>query len=72
MTGSAFRLSLSSDTCGALPSWLIFIVNRLAASSMDECRHAMWQVVSEPEEVADAFTTALPWSAGAQNFAGQG
>jgi uncharacterized protein (TIGR00730 family) len=39
---------------------------------MDERHHAMWQVVSEPEQVADAFRTAPPWFPEARNFATQG
>jgi uncharacterized protein (TIGR00730 family) len=38
---------------------------------MDERHRAMWQVVNEPEEVAEAFTTAQPWAAEARNFATQ-
>src|SRR5262245_5538550 len=39
---------------------------------MDERHHAMWQVVSDPEQVADAFTTAPPWFPESRNFATQG
>jgi uncharacterized protein (TIGR00730 family) len=38
---------------------------------MDKRHHAMWQVVSEPEEVAEAFTMAQPWSPEARSFAAQ-
>ena len=38
---------------------------------MDERHHAMWQVVSQPEQVAEAFTTARPWFPEARNFATQ-
>jgi len=38
---------------------------------MDERHRAMWQVVNEPEEVVEAFETALPWSAEARSFATQ-
>jgi hypothetical protein len=36
---------------------------------MDERHHAMWQVVSQPEQVAEAFATARPWFPEARNFA---
>lgn len=36
---------------------------------MDERHRAMWQVVDEPEQVADAFATAAAWSAEARSFA---
>ena len=38
---------------------------------MDPRHQGMWQVVSEPEHVANAFTTAQPWSASARCFATQ-
>ncbi|MGB7839470.1 MAG: TIGR00730 family Rossman fold protein [Terrimicrobiaceae bacterium] len=38
---------------------------------MDERHRVMWQVVSQPEQVADAFSTARPWSPEARNFAAQ-
>jgi uncharacterized protein (TIGR00730 family) len=38
---------------------------------MDERHHNMWQVVSQPEQMAEAFTTAHPWSPDARNFATQ-
>ena len=38
---------------------------------MDERHRAMWQVVTEPEQVIDAFTSARPWSPDARNFAAQ-
>jgi len=38
---------------------------------MDERHHAMWQVVSQPEQVAEAFTTAHPWFPEARSFATQ-
>lgn len=49
---------------------------RLLASAieerfMDERHHAMWQVVNEPEQVAEAFTNAPAWSPDARNFAVQ-
>jgi uncharacterized protein (TIGR00730 family) len=36
---------------------------------MDERHHAMWQVVSEPEEVPAAITAAPGWTSDAQRFA---
>jgi len=36
---------------------------------MDKRHQAMWQVVSEPEEVAEAFATAQTWLPDARNFA---
>ena len=36
---------------------------------MDERHRAMWQVVSEPEEVPAAFDSAMPWSPDARSFA---
>ena len=38
---------------------------------MDERHRVMWQVVSQPEQVAEAFSTARPWSPEARNFAAQ-
>ncbi len=38
---------------------------------MDERHDAMWQVVKEPEQVAEAFAVAHPWSAEARGFAVQ-
>ncbi len=38
---------------------------------MDERHRAMWQVVSQPEQVAEAFATARPWFPEARNFAAQ-
>jgi uncharacterized protein (TIGR00730 family) len=36
---------------------------------MDERHRQMWQVVREPEQVAEAFASASPWSAEARGFA---
>lgn len=36
---------------------------------MDERHRAMWQVVREPEAVADAFASAPRWAASARSFA---
>lgn len=36
---------------------------------MDERHHAMWQVVSEPEQVPAAIAAAAPWTSDAQRFA---
>ncbi len=36
---------------------------------MDEKHGAMWSMVAEPEEVADALRAAPPWSAAARAFA---
>lgn len=38
---------------------------------MDARHGAMWQVVSEPEQVPSAFAAAQPWSPEARNFAAQ-
>lgn len=38
---------------------------------MDARHRAMWQVVSEPEQVADAFASAAAWSLEARKFATQ-
>jgi hypothetical protein len=38
---------------------------------MDERHQAMWQVVSQPEEVAEAFSGAKAWHPDARNFATQ-
>jgi len=38
---------------------------------MDQRHHAMWQVVSQPEHVAEAFATAQTWHPEARNFAAQ-
>lgn len=38
---------------------------------MDQRHLAMWQVVNEPEQVAEAFAAAQPWSPEARNFATQ-
>ena len=38
---------------------------------MDERHRVMWQVVGQPEQVAEAFSTARPWSPEARNFAAQ-
>ncbi len=37
---------------------------------MDERHLAMWQVVNDPEQVAEAFAAAQPWSSDARGFAG--
>ncbi len=47
---------------------------QLLASAVEErfmdARHlAMWQVVSQPEQVVEAFETAPPWFPEARNFA---
>jgi hypothetical protein len=41
----------------------------IAERFMDERHAAMWQVVSEPEEVPGALEAAPPWSRDAQRFA---
>jgi len=38
---------------------------------MDKRHQAMWQVVSQPEEVAEAFSSAKAWHPDARNFATQ-
>ena len=35
---------------------------------MDERHRQMWQVVREPEQVAEAFASASPWSAEARGL----
>jgi hypothetical protein len=47
------------------------LASAIAERSMDERHHHMWQVVSQPEQVAEAFTTAHAWSADARKFATQ-
>jgi len=50
---------------------LALLTSAIAERFMDERHRAMWQVVNEPEQVAEAFATARPWTPEARNFATQ-
>lgn len=50
---------------------LQLLASAITERFMDERHRAMWQVVSEPEQVIEAFTTACPWFPEARNFATQ-
>ena len=50
---------------------LQLLVSAIEERFMDERHRVMWQVVSQPEQVAEAFSTARPWSPEARNFAAQ-
>jgi uncharacterized protein (TIGR00730 family) len=57
------------NTRGFFDPLVQLLASAIEERFMDERHRAMWQVVSEPEEVAEAFATAPPWSPRARNFA---
>lgn len=49
---------------------LLQLLSRMIEERFMDTRHRqMWQVVSQPEEVGDAFAAAPPWSHDARKFA---
>jgi uncharacterized protein (TIGR00730 family) len=50
---------------------LHLLASAIEEKFMDQRHHAMWQVVSQPEEVAEAIATAQTWHPEARNFATQ-
>jgi uncharacterized protein (TIGR00730 family) len=50
---------------------LQLLASAIEEKFMDQRHHAMWQVVSQPEEVAEAIATAQTWHPEARNFATQ-
>lgn len=59
------------NTRGFYDPLLALLTSAIAERFMDERHRAMWQVVNEPEQVAEAFATARPWTPEARNFATQ-
>lgn len=58
------------DTGGFFAPCIELLERTIEERFMGEHHAAMWQVVSEPEEVLDAFAKAAPWSRDAQRSAG--
>jgi uncharacterized protein (TIGR00730 family) len=59
------------NTRGFYDPLLTLLGSAIEQRFMDERHRAMWQVVSEPEHVVQAFMTARPWSPEARSFATQ-
>lgn len=59
------------NTRGFFDPLVALLASTIKERFMDERHRAMWQVVSEPEQVIDAFSAAHPWSPEARNFAAQ-
>jgi uncharacterized protein (TIGR00730 family) len=57
------------NTRGFFDSLVELLSKAVSERFMDERHHAMWQVVSEPEEVPAAIQAAPKWSSEAQGFA---
>ena len=57
------------NTRGFFDPLLELLSRAVAERFMDERHHAMWQVVSEPEQVPAAITAAPGWTGDAQRFA---
>lgn len=70
---NSFEQSLSQlvDTRGFFDPLLQLLVSAIEERFMDERHHDMWQVIAQPEQCAEAFATAHPWSPDARNFATQ-
>ena len=57
------------NTRGFFDPLLELLARAVSERFMDERHHAMWQVVSEPEQVPAAIASAPPWTSDAQGFA---
>jgi uncharacterized protein (TIGR00730 family) len=57
------------NVAGFYQSCLELLERSITEGFMDVKHSAMWSVVSEPEEVASALRSAVPWTANARSFA---
>ncbi len=59
------------NTRGFFDPLLELLASAIEERFMHERHRAMWQVINQPEEVAEAFASARPWFPEARSFAAQ-